>query len=122
MATTLVVGIDVLRGICELDGLDGLEHLAEAFSTSDSENREICCMTTRPMDVQWEGEPGILLKVEDYSSQKLGEDVTSSPSQFEAMGQESVAQKTLQITVFPFRIWTHQLCGQPRHHLTKEFC
>ena len=71
LATTFAVGMDALRGICELAGLDGFEGWAEGFSASASGNRENCCMTTRPTGVQWEGEPGTLLKVKGDCNQKI---------------------------------------------------
>ena len=71
LATTLAIGLDALSGIREFDGLEGLAHWSEGFSASASENREICCMTTRPTGVQWAGEPGILLKVKGSYNQKI---------------------------------------------------
>ena len=55
---TLAIGLGALSGIRELDGLDGAGHWAEAFSASAFENREICCMTTRPTGVTAVGERG----------------------------------------------------------------
>ncbi len=49
--------------------LAGLMDLADGASSA--ENRKICCITTRPTGVQWEGEPGILLKVKGSYNQKF---------------------------------------------------
>ena len=49
--------------------LAGLMDLAD--DASSAENRKICCITTRPTGVQWEGEPGILLKVKGSYNQKI---------------------------------------------------